>query len=326
MTNTDAQSPVFTCLGGGHGLYQTLRAARCAGASFINAVVTVADDGGSSGRLRREMSIVPPGDLRMALAALTEDSDGGALWREALQHRFGGHGAMAGHAVGNLILAGLAEKFGSMQQALDVVAEWTGSVGRVIPVCPIPLEIEADVAGLDDDPRVLRSVRGQVAVATTPGAVRRVRVLPSHPAASPEAVQAIKDADVVTIGPGSWFSSVIPHLLVPDIVDALNTTEATVAVVLNLSPEAGETHGFSAERHLHVFAQHAPNLHVDYFLADSSISMSEGEREYLRRAAAKVDAEVRFCDVRELDSNGALSHRHDPQKLATALLKLTEAR
>ena len=326
MSLTESRSPIFTCLGGGHGLYQTLQAARCAGASGINAVVTVADDGGSSGRLRREMAIVPPGDLRMALASLTEDSEQGLLWRSALQHRFGGHGAMAGHAVGNLILAGLAEQLGSMQQALDVVASWTGSVGRVIPVCPEPLEIEADVAGLDDDPRVLRSVRGQVAVATTPGAVRRVRLHPAQPAASPEAVEAIANADVVTIGPGSWFSSVIPHLMVPEIVDALNSTDATVAVILNLSPEAGETHGFSAERHLHVFAQHAPTLNVDYFLADTSVTASEGEREYLRLAAAKVDAEIVFCDLREVNDEGVASNRHDPQKLGTALLNLLEAR
>ena len=124
---------------------------------------------------------------------------------------------MAGHALGNLLITGLAERLGDTQAALDQVAAWTGSAGRVIPVCPQPLDIEADVAGLDDDPRVLRSVRGQVAVATTPGAVRRVRLTPAQPAASEAAVQAIMDADVVTIGPGSWFSSVIPHILVPDL-------------------------------------------------------------------------------------------------------------
>ena len=189
----------YTCLGGGHGLYQTLTAARAAGASTINAVVTVADDGGSSGRLRREMDIVPPGDLRMALAALTASDEDGSMWRETLQHRFGGHGAMAGHALGNLLITGLAERLGDTQAALDRVAAWTGSAGRVIPVCPQPLDIEAEVAGLDDDPRVLRAVRGQVAVATTPGAVRRVRLIPAQPAASAAAVRAILDADVVTI-------------------------------------------------------------------------------------------------------------------------------
>ncbi len=314
---------VFTCLGGGHGLYQTLRAARAAGAGDINAVVTVADDGGSSGRLRRELSMIPPGDLRMALSALTEDSDEGVLWRTSLQHRFGGNGAMAGHAVGNLILAGLAEELGDMQLALDTVARWSGSVGRVIPVCQQPLEIEADVAGLDDDPRVLRSVRGQVAVATTPGAVRRVRLLPTAPDATPQAVEAIMAADLVTIGPGSWFSSVIPHLLVPDVVQALNATEAKVVVILNLSPEAGETHGFTTERHIHVFGQHAPDLRVDYFLADSVKGPTEGERTHLRRAASGVGAAMEFRDVREAPRGGEVSTRHDPAKLAAALLDIS---
>ncbi|GAA3517321.1 uridine diphosphate-N-acetylglucosamine-binding protein YvcK [Corynebacterium pilbarense] len=316
----------FTCLGGGHGLYQTLTAAREAGASKINAVVTVADDGGSSGRLRREMEIVPPGDLRMALAALTADGEGGAQWRDTLQHRFGGHGAMAGHALGNLLITGLAERLGDTQAALDQVAEWTGSAGRVIPVCPQPLDIEADVAGLDDDPRVLRSVRGQVAVATTPGAVRRVRLTPAQPAASEAAVQAIMDADVVTIGPGSWFSSVIPHILVPDIAEALNETSATVVVILNLSPEAGETHGFTTERHIHVFSQHAPQLHVDYFLADENTATSEGERDNIARAASRLDAEVVFAPMREVDAEGAPLNRHDPTHLAAALKALRPAR
>ncbi|MCG7296271.1 uridine diphosphate-N-acetylglucosamine-binding protein YvcK [Corynebacterium afermentans] len=316
----------FTCLGGGHGLYQTLTAARQAGASTINAVVTVADDGGSSGRLRREMEIVPPGDLRMALAALTADGEDGVQWRDTLQHRFGGHGAMAGHALGNLLITGLAERLGDTQAALDQVAAWTGSAGRVIPVCPQPLDIEADVAGLDDDPRVLRSVRGQVAVATTPGAVRRVRLTPAQPAASEAAVQAIMDADVVTIGPGSWFSSVIPHILVPDIAEALNETSATVVVILNLSPEAGETHGFTTERHIHVFSQHAPQLHVDYFLADENTATSEGERDNIARAASRLDAEVVFAPMREVDAEGAPLNRHDPTHLAAALKALRPAR
>lgn len=325
MTVIPNEHPTFTCLGGGHGLYQTLCSARAAGAGGINAVVTVADDGGSSGRLRRELGIIPPGDLRMALAALTSASDEGALWRDTLQHRFGGNGAMAGHAVGNLVLAGLAEELGDMQAALDTVARWTGSVGRVIPMCAEPLQIEADVAGLDDDPRVLRSVRGQVAVATTPGAVRRVRLLPESPRATQEAIDAILNADVVTIGPGSWFSSVIPHLLVPDIVAALNDTTARVVVILNLSPEAGETHGFTTERHIHVFGQHAPELRVDYFLADNYVSPTEGERTHLRRAAEGIGAQIVFHDVRESLTEGDGFNRHDPAKLAAALLAIGSA-
>lgn len=316
----------LTCLGGGHGLYQTLLAAREAEATEINAVVTVADDGGSSGRLRREFPIIPPGDLRMALAALTAADEEGTLWQEALQHRFGGNGVMAGHPLGNLMLVSLAEKFGGMQNALDIVARWTRSVGRVIPMSPQPLDIEADVSGLDDDPRVLRSVRGQAAVASTSGEVRRVRLLPDRPEASPEAIEAIRSADIVTIGPGSWFSSVLPHLLVPGIVEALNGTDAMIVVMLNLLPQAGETLGFSTERHIQVFNQHAPELRVDYFLADNHISPSEGERRHLQRAAQQVSAGIAFRDVHIPAPEGEQVDKHDPAKLAEAILELYRAR
>lgn len=316
----------LACLGGGHGLYQTLLAAQSLTTGNVNAVVTVADDGGSSGRIRRELGIVPPGDLRMALAALAHDDDEGALSRNLLQHRFGGHGALAGHAVGNLILAGLAEELGDMQQALDLVARWTRSAGRVITLCNEPLDLEADVAGLDDDPRVMRPVRGQVAVATTPGQVRRVRLIPETPAANENAVNAIMDASVVTLGPGSWFSSVIPHVLVPDIVAALNETSALVVVILNLSPEAGETHGFTTERHIHVLGQHAPELRVDAFVADNYISPTKGERGHLQRAAASLGGEIAYYDVHVADESGASVNKHDPAKLAMALRDLYEKR
>lgn len=320
----------ITSLGGGHGLHQTLLAAkRMTGAqdgdgkspetSRVHAVVTVADDGGSSGRLRRELAVIPPGDLRMAMAALTPETDDGSLRREALQHRFGGNGAMAGHAVGNLIIAGLTEMSGDIQQALDTVAQWCNATGRVLPVALEPLDIEAEVAGLDDDPRVLRSVRGQVAVATTPGSVRRVRLHPAKPAANPAAVEAILNADIVTIGPGSWFSSVLPHLLIPDIVAALNETKAPVVVILNLSPEAGETPGFTTERHIHVFNQHAPGLNVDMFLVDDGTDYTEGERTYLTRTAEQAGARMVFADLREIDGNGEPMSRHDPEKLAAAI-------
>lgn len=326
----------ITSLGGGHGLHQTLLAAKIvAGISpedvqdpenyAVNAIVTVADDGGSSGRLRRELAVVPPGDLRMAMAALTPDTDQGRLLRDVLQHRFGGNGAMAGHAVGNLIIAGLTEMTGSIQGALDSVGNWVDASGRVLPVALEPLEIEAEVSGLDDDPRVLRSVRGQVAVATTPGSVRRVRLHPGSPAANPAAVDAIMNADVVTIGPGSWFSSVIPHLLVPEIVTALNETEAAVVVILNLSPEAGETPGFTTERHIHVFNQHAPKLNVDMFLVDEASDFSEGERAYLERSAEQNGARLVFADVRETDASGGRTNRHDPEKLAAAITAVMDA-
>lgn len=312
----------IACLGGGHGLYQTLLAARSMNPEDISAIVTVADDGGSSGRLRRELDIIPPGDLRMALAALAHSDDGDAMWATTLQHRFRGNGALAGHAVGNLLIAGLTEVLGDMQEALDVVAELTHSHGRVLPVVAQPLDIEADVAGLDDDPMVMRSVRGQVAVATTPGNVHRVRILPVAPAANPHAIEALRSADVITLGPGSWFTSVIPHVLVPEIVEAINASHAMRVLVLNLSAEPGETQGFSSERHLQVLSQHAPGLHIDRIVVDSCANLSDSEKVYLQRAAATLSARVVFGDVCTRTTDGEATSIHDPAKLGQILTQL----
>ncbi|MHA2789042.1 gluconeogenesis factor YvcK family protein [Corynebacterium sp. S7] len=315
---SEAEKSVVS-LGGGHGLYQTLLAMQKFTDNQINAVVTVADDGGSSGRIRKELDIIPPGDLRMALAALTPDDEEGNFNREVIQHRFGGHGALAGHALGNLVLAALTERNNDMREALDILGNWLRAKGRVMPVCLEPLDLQADVGGLDDDPRVMRSVHGQVAVASTTGVVRRVRLIPSHPTVNPDVLDAIAQADLITLGPGSWFSSVIPHVLVPEIVSAINASNAMVVVILNLSPEAGETHGFTTERHIHVLSQHAPDLKVDAFLADNYISTSEGERKHLSRAADGLGAIIAYYDVHVADAAGVSVNKHDPDKLAAAL-------
>lgn len=307
-------------LGGGHGLFQTLKAARRLGPTEISAIVTVADDGGSSGRLRKEFDMIPPGDLRMALVALSvRDDEQGQFWEQTLQHRFGGSGALAGHALGNLLITGLKEILGHEQAALDAVTRLTGAQGRVLPVCTEPLDIQADVSGLDDDPRVMRSVRGQVAVASTPGQVRRVSVIPATPQINPAALEAITAAELLTIGPGSWFSSVIPHLVLPEVVRAINDCSGVRVLVLNLNGEPGETQGFSYERHIHVLAQHAPGLEVDVVICDSASVTSDVEREYLRKAARIVHAEMVFADVREIDDSGKESSRHDEAKLAEVL-------
>lgn len=234
-------------LGGGHGLHATLSAVRRV-TPDVTAIVTVADDGGSSGRLRRELGLLPPGDLRQAFAAFAAE-DGGTLWAEVFQHRFGGDGALAGHAVGNLLLAGLFEVLGDPVAALDEACRLIGVSGRVLPMSPEPLEIVGEVSGLDsEDPAALRTIRGQVAVASTPGQVQRVSLhTPGRsgrpPQACAEAVDAVLAADVVFLGPGSWFTSVLPHLLVPGLHDALVKTTATKVLVLNLVPQPGKPRG-----------------------------------------------------------------------------------
>ncbi|HEY4008322.1 MAG TPA: uridine diphosphate-N-acetylglucosamine-binding protein YvcK [Pseudonocardia sp.] len=306
--------PGAVALGGGHGLYGTLRALRLL-TDAVTAVVTVADDGGSSGRLRGELGILPPGDLRMALAALADGGPRGALWGELFQHRFGGTGALAGHAVGNLLLAGLIDVLGDPVTALDEACRLLEVRGRVLPMCTEPLVIEAEVEGLGRAGAVAR-IRGQVAVASTPGRVRRVWLRPSRPKACPEAVEAILAAEVVLLGPGSWFTSVLPHLMVPSLRQALLDTPARRVVVLNLAPQPGETAGFSPERHLDVLCQHAPELRIDAVLADTG-SVPVPER--LKQAAQALGARAVLAPVGEPDG----SARHNPAALAEAVRSVT---
>lgn len=302
-------------LGGGHGLYATLSAVRML-TDRVTAVVTVADDGGSSGRLRRELGLLPPGDLRMAMAALAAEDAAGDRWRTLVQHRFGGSGALAGHAVGNLLLAGLMDVLGDPVAALDEVGALLGIRGRVLPMSCEPLDIEAEVTGLDETPDVPHRIRGQVAVASTPGRVRRVWLRPPRPRACPEAIEAVRTADVLVLGPGSWFTSVLPHLLVPELRDAVLASSARRVVVLNLAPEPGETAGFSPEQHLAVLSQHAPGLRVDAVLADTA-AVPVPDR--LHRAAAAMlspGGRVHLAPVAAADPTVP---RHDPAALAEAL-------
>lgn len=307
-------------LGGGHGLHATLSALRLLADrglvdERITAVVTVADDGGSSGRLRRELGLLPPGDLRMAMAALAATDPAGSRWSALVQHRFGGTGALAGHAVGNLLLAGLMETLGDPVAALDELGGLLGLRGRVLPMSREPLDIEADVAGLGAPGEVHR-IRGQVAVASTPGRVQRVRLRPEEPAACADAVGAVRDADVLLLGPGSWFTSVLPHLLVPQLCSALVASRARRVVVLNLAPEPGETAGFSPEQHLAVLSQHAPELRVDAVLADVA-AVAVPER--LRRAARGMLSTGGDVHLAPVAASESTVPRHDPAALAAAL-------
>jgi uncharacterized cofD-like protein len=312
-----ADGPRVVALGGGHGLAASLAALRRV-TPHVTAVVTVADDGGSSGRLRRELGAVPPGDLRMALAALAGADEWARTWARVLQHRFGGTGALAGHPVGNLLLAGLAETLGDPVAALDTVAGLVRAVGRVLPMSPQPLEIAADVVGLDDtDPDRVCRIRGQVAVATTVGRVVSVTLVPPAPPACAEAVAAIAAADLVVLGPGSWFTSVLPHLLVPDLLAALVGTRAKRVVALNLAAQPGETAGFSPQQHLEVLTAHAPGLRVDAVVADTA---AVADARGLMSGVSALGARLVLAPVAAGDGTA----RHDPRRLAAAYRQVLE--
>jgi uncharacterized cofD-like protein len=304
--------------GGGHGLYASLSALRRVSRD-LTAIVTVADDGGSSGRLRREFGVLPPGDLRMALAALCGDDSWGSTWSRVIQHRFTGEEGIGGHAVGNVLIVALWELLGDTVQGLDWVGRLLGAHGRVLPMASVPLELAAEVEGADPDrPDELTVVRGQVACASTTGRVRSVSLIPANPPACPEAVQAIGEADWVVLGPGSWFTSVLPHLLVPELATALVGTRARRLVALNLAPQPGETEGFSPHAHLEVLADHAPALTIDVVLADREAT--RGATAELEKAAGLLGARLVLADL----AMGDGTPRHDPRRLAGAFAQIFE--
>ncbi len=305
------RSTHVVALGGGHGLAASLSALRTV-TDELTAIVTVADDGGSSGRLRRELGVLPPGDLRMALAALCGDDEWGATWSKVVQHRFAAEGDLHGHAVGNLLIVALWELLGDTVTGLDWVGRLLGARGRVLPMSAVPMDIEAVVSGLDpDDPEATTRIRGQVAVATTPGKVRDIALVPADPPACAEAVEAVHTADWIVFGPGSWFTSVLPHLMVPDLAHAICTTGARRLMTLNLEPQQGETTGFSPETYLEVLRSHSPDLRLDAVLADPD---AVPDVEALRKVVEEAGAELVLASV----AMGDGSPRHDPAKLAAA--------
>ncbi|NHN54914.1 uridine diphosphate-N-acetylglucosamine-binding protein YvcK [Calidifontibacter sp. DB0510] len=306
-----SRRPAVAALGGGHGLAASLQALQLV-TDRITAIVTVADDGGSSGRLRREFDILPPGDLRMALAALCDNSEWGMQWRDALQHRFAGDGPLGGHALGNLLIASLWDLLGDPIAGLDLVGRLLGARGRVLPMAGEPLQIRADVRGADPDrPDEVSELVGQVTVATTPGRVLNLRLEPDPPMPCREAVDAVLDADWVVLGPGSWFTSVMPHLMVPHLREALISTPARRILTLNVVMNDGETQGFTPADHVQVLREHAPDLHLDVVLADPRVVEDE---DSLRAAAETVGAQVHLLPVADPDHPGT----HDPLRLAAA--------
>lgn len=308
--------PRVVALGGGHGLAATLRALRSV-TDKITAVVTVADNGGSSGRLREEFPIMPPGDLRMALAALCADDAWGRDWAEIMQYRFTSEGPLDGHAVGNLLLAALWDRDEDVVVGLDRVGALLKVVGRVLPMTAEPLDIEATF--LNGSERI--EAIGQVAVATTPGRLVELRMKPENPTTRPEVLSALAEAEWITMGPGSWFSSVLPHLLVPTLRDAIVASPAKKILLLNLDTnrddaKAGEYAGYSPLEHCEILQHYAPELRFDLVVADSHLTGRGELADYLQeRGIAYLEADLRDEKV---------SIHHGGEKLASAFTHILQ--
>jgi uncharacterized cofD-like protein len=299
--STGEARPWVVALGGGHGLASTLKAARLY-AGRLTAVVSVADDGGSSGRLREIAGIPAPGDLRRCLVALASD---GSPWAPAFEYRFpAGSGELEGHALGNLVIAGLANVTGDFGQALHLAAELLGTIGRVVPATSVPVVLKAEVSG--------QEVFGQVAVSETRGAINSVSIVPPDAPVPDEALEALAGADQVVLGPGSLYTSVLAVAAVPGIRAALEARRSGRVFVCNLRPQPPETAGYSEADHLRAVLDHG--VPVDVMIAGGAA----GEGGHVDLAGEPTGVKLVRAPLARADGGG-----HDPAQLAAVLSRLT---
>ncbi len=321
--------PRIVAIGGGTGLPVLLRGLRAAmfpasprpfphrGDELLTALVTVADDGGSTGRLRRAYGILAPGDIRNCLVALTENAQRAAMF----DFRFEGGDGLAGHSLGNLILAALSRLEDQFPAAVDRAAELLGIHGRVLPATGAYVRLRAELADG-------RQVEGESLIASARGRIRRLRLVPDEAPALPEAQRAIAAAELVVIGPGSLYTSLIPVLLARGISEEITRSRARVVLVMNLMTEPGETDDMTAADHVRALLRHAPGLPVhDVILTAKPIP------SHLLETYAACGARAVVADLPSLRALGCRpvprqilaagnKIRHDPARLAAAVLRV----
>ena len=306
MSTKNAKVVAF---GGGHGLAATLTALRDV-TPEITAIVTVADNGGSSGKIREEFNFLPPGDLRMALAALCGADAWGQSWAQIIQHRFTSSGDLNGHAFGNLLMAALWDGSDDLVAGIDRVGELLKIVGRVLPMSLDPLDIEGVfLTGSEES-----VIRGQIEVATAKGKLLSLRLLPENPRVTPQALSAIAEADWLTFGPGSWFSSVMPHFLLADLSRSISQSTAKKIMIFNLPEPEGsdEFAGSTPEEHLELVLSHLPEFKIDFAIADPT-TLAQGNG--LTNLIAKCGGQLIVADVAKVPDK----NHHDWQKMSSIL-------
>ncbi len=317
----ESEGPRIVVIGGGHGLSTLLRGLK-AYTDHITAVVTVADDGGSSGRLRQELGILPPGDFRNCIAALSDAED---LMRRLLQYRFSGGEGLRGHSFGNLFIAAMAGVTGSFEQALEESSRVLAVRGRVLPATLQPVTLCAEVAYFENGELVgWKRVVGESQIPKSGGRIVRVYLEPDVTRAYPEVIRAILHADLIVAGPGSLYTSVLPNLLVREIVDALRAAPAPKVYVANVATQRGETDGYTVGDHVRALHEH---MGVDLF---RTVLYNTNYRPSLPKGIDWVKPGP--GDAAQFDLIGAdvvdeeVPWRHDPQKLAAAVMALVPHR
>ena len=312
-------------IGGGTGLSTLLRGLKRHPGLSITAIVSIADDGGSSGRLREEFAMPPPGDIRNCIVAL---ADAEPLLGRLFQHRFGGDGStLKGHSFGNLFLAAMTEMTGSFEEAVTEVSRVLAVRGRVLPTTLGPVTLCAD---LSNGAHVCGESNITEDAAAARAAIRRLRV-EGHPEANPEAIRAILEADLIVLGPGSLYTSVLPNLLVAGIAWAVRFSQAPSVYVCNVATQRGETDGFGAADHLHTLHEHVGDGLVDAIMVNNDFSQSGRIKPEWGVAAVSLDGLERLAEsggVRIIQRplvGPATPLRHDPDRLADALVALAES-
>lgn len=312
-----ARGPRVVAIGGGSGLAALLRGLK-SHTSNLTAVVTMADDGGSSGLLRRDMGMPPPGDLRNCLVALADDE---SLMSRLFQYRFPDIGDLHGHSFGNLFMAALAEVTGDFELAVQESTRVLKVRGRVLPSTLEDVMLHAQLEGGD-------RVSGESTITAADRLPRRVWLTPEAPRALPQALAAVMRADLVVLGPGSLYTSVIPNLLIPEVRDALKATRAQIVYVCNVMTEPGETGGYTAGDHLDALRRHGMRGVIDVVLVNGSPVSAEMLASYQRLGSRPVvidEQRIRGLGVRVVSEPVVAESaviRHDSEALALSLLRL----
>ena len=313
------KGPRIVAIGGGHGLSNLLRGLK--GYSHnITAVVSVADDGGSSGRLRRAMGILPPGDIRSCLAALSGDE---AMLAQLFQYRFPSEsGGLDGHSFGNLFISALSEITGSFEEAVAESGRVLAVHGRVLPATLHDVRLVADVK-LPDAPNEVR-IEGESHIPESSGRVRRLWLEPNEPPAFPDVIQAILAADLIVVGPGSLYTSILPNLLVPDIAAAIRASRALKVFVSNVATQPGETDHYTCDDHVRAVEEHVGTGFFDLIVCNQRCDapLPEGIQWVLAEDGLEMDHAVYRADLVDVDH----PWRHDSAKLAQSIMDLFQER
>lgn len=312
------RGPRIVAIGGGTGLSALLRGLKTY-SSNITAVVSVADDGGSSGELRKTLGILPPGDIRNCLAALSEDE---ALLSQVFQYRFSNAGNLSGHSFGNLFISALTEITGSFEEAVAESGRVLAVKGRVLPATLHDVRLVADVTLPLRENDV--HVKGESSITKAAGHVRRVWLEPSNPLAFPPAIQAILSADLIIVGPGSLYTSLLPNLLVPDLAAALRSSRALKFYVCNVATQPGETDGYTCGAHVHTIEKHVDGSIFDLVICNDRFEGNlPAPLEWVRlEPELKEQYSVYQADLLDVDN----PWRHDSLKLARTIMDLLNER